>query len=48
MMSASGRWPKKLMASEVTPIRISSALAEPENGSNRITQVKATAITGAT
>ena len=48
MISASGLSPKKLIASLVTPICTRSAFADPENGSNKITQAKATAITGAT
>ena len=48
MTSASGRSPKKLMAVSVTPIWISRALTEPENGSSSRTQVNATAMTGAT
>ena len=48
MTRASGLCPKKLMASSVTPIWMSSALTEPENGSRSRTQVNATAITGAT
>ena len=48
MISAKGLSPKKLMLELVTPIWIKSALAEPEKGSNRMIQAKATAITGAT
>jgi hypothetical protein len=48
MISASGRSPKKLMANFRHAHLDQQRIHEPENGSNRITQENATAITGAT
>ena len=42
------RFPKKFIGLSATPSSINIALTEPEKGSNKIIQEKATAITGAT
>ena len=46
--NANGRSPKKLIGASSTPIWISRALIEPENGLNSVTHVKATAMMGET
>ena len=48
VINAKGLRPKKLIGVSITSMSINIAFIDPEKGSNKIIQVKATAIIGAT